>query len=145
MNKKLLACSAAIFCVALQAIPAHAGVVYNVSLNTTTINGTAGYLDMQFSSGPGALDATATLSQFVSDAILGAATPTNTTGSLATTVVFDNQTANDYLQGLTFGNSLSLLVTLTGPGVDTPPGVGSGSTFGIFLFDTSFNSLLGAD
>ena len=149
MNKRCLPAVAAVLCLALHAVPARAGIVYQISIDTSSISGTAGYLDLQFSSGPGAPSALATVSQFTSDATLGTPSAFNTTGSLVpggSTLEFDNQTANDYLQGIdVFGNSVTFLVTLSGAGVDTPPGIGSGSTFGLFLYDTSFNPILNAD
>ena len=148
--KKLVFATSALF-LACTAIPAHADTVsYLVSVNTASQNGQGGYIDLELnaSSFPSD-DVMATVSGF-SGATLNPADPNNdaigTTGSLAGVVTFDNQIGNDYFEGLTFGNDVSFLVTLSGPGVGTSgPGNDSGTAFQLSFLDPTMSSLLFSD
>jgi hypothetical protein len=124
---------------------------YTVTINTSTINGTSGNLDLQFNPGtlPGTQLATATVQGFTSDGTLGTAVLIgDVTGTLPGTLSFDNQTVfNDDFQAITFGNTVQFDLVLSGPAVWTPDGIStSGSSFGIGLWDsTGFNPLLTSD
>jgi PEP-CTERM motif len=69
-------------------------------------------------------------------------------GTLPGLLTIDNSTAfNDYFQGFNYGDSISFLITLGGPAIDSPNGTAtSGSTFGFAMFDaTGGNPLLTTD
>jgi len=148
--KKLVFATSALF-LACTAISAHADTVsYLVSVNTASQSGQGGYIDLELnaSSFPSD-DVVATVSGF-SGATLNPADPNNdaigTTGSLPGVVTFDNQIGNDYFEGLTFGNDVSFLVTLSGPGVGTSgPGNDSGTAFQLSFLDPTMSSLLFSD
>jgi hypothetical protein len=121
-------------------------ITYYFTMNTSSLSGTAGIIDMQFSeqeygSGGGTTayntDATATVSDFQTDGTLVAEDPYTTpypgslgflasgdvTGTLTGPVVFTadgDGAVNDYAQQLTFGNQLSFQLILSGQGVTTP-------------------------
>jgi len=114
-----------------------------VTVDTSTITGQTGSLDFQFNpadfSAPGA---TATLSSFTSNGfLLPSATATGAViGSLGSTLVLGNsQFFNDWLQGFTFGSTLSFNLNLDVP---VPNASGSGTAFSLSLYDNSFNNLL---
>ena len=112
----------------------HASSVYTVDINTSTLTGTQGYLDLQLEPGPSPSNlATAAVTNFTTDGtLLGAAALTgDASGQLPGTLSFDNATVfNDYFQNLTFGTDISFQVTLNGP---TPIG-GAASAFNIALY-----------
>jgi hypothetical protein len=118
---------------------ASADVVYNVSVDTSSITGTAGSLDFNFNPGPLATEAASLqIQSFASDGTL-AGGPTLTgdaAGALPGTLSFDNGTAfNDYFEGFTFGSTLSFQVDLFGPALTSPdPMATSGSTFAFSMF-----------
>jgi hypothetical protein len=129
------------------AVQMRADDVYTVTVDTSSINSTAGYLDFQFNPGlfPGSQAATLQIQNFTTDGTLGTPTPTgDVSGALPGTVAFDNLTAfNDYLTTFTFGNSISFTVDLGGPAVSMPDGTSSSSSsFTFFMYDSSFNTLL---
>jgi hypothetical protein len=112
-------------------------VSYTFTMDTTSLSGTYGFIDMQFmelgiAPGPGVYndDTTATVSNFETDAVLDPTSLTgagdedgDVTGTLPGTVTFiaDGDGAfNDYDEGLTFGDSISFTLTLSGQGVTTP-------------------------
>ena len=114
-------------------------ITYNVTIDTSSISGTAGSLDFNFNPGP-------LVSQSASLQILGfasngtlASSPITTgdvAGVLPATLTFDNGTAfNDYFEGLAFGSTLSFQVSLFGPALSAPDGIStSGSTFAFSMF-----------
>lgn len=105
-----------------------------VTVNTTSVDGATGYLDLQFEPGPAATNfAAATVTGFTTDgALVGSAGLTgDVAGQLPGTLTFDNQTVlNDYFQQVTFGTKESFDVTLNGP---TPSG-GQASAFNILFY-----------
>ena len=136
----LLVCAAA---------SAHAdSVTYTVSVNTSSASSQSGYIDLEFNAGSLPSSAlTATVTGFTG-ATLNSSDSANdaigTTGSLPGPLVFDNQTGNDYFEALTFGDSLSFLVTISGPGLTTAGQ--SGTDFQLSFLDSSQTSyLLGSD
>jgi PEP-CTERM motif len=114
-------------------------ITYNVTINTSSISGTAGSLDFNFNPGP-------LVSQSASLQILGftsngtlAGGPTLTgdvSGALPATLTFDNGTGfNDYFEGFTFGSTLSFDVSLFGQALSAPDLIStSGSTFAFSMF-----------
>lgn len=137
MRQQIVLALTLLFCMAPFA---QAGVLYPVSVDTSTIGGTLGSLDFQFNPGP-------LVSQPASLAILNFATDGTLTGSpfpfgdvgggpLPAIVYFDNGgQLNDYFQAFTFGASLKFDVLLYGPAVEYPDGTSaSGSTFAFSMF-----------
>jgi len=114
---------------------ASASLIFNVTVDTRTIAGLDGYLDLQFEPGPESTNlATASVTGFFSDGtLLSDAVATgdelgDVTGQLPDPLNFDNQTPfNDYFQKVMFGNTETFTVTLNGP---TPLG-GGPSAFNI--------------
>ena len=126
------------------------GLVFQVSANTTTIEGLTGSFDMQFNGGGiGMLPATATITNFSTD---GTGLSLNTTdGDVSGTllpgplVINNTMVLNDVLENITFGTSISFTLTLSGPGVTSPDPNLPGSGFGLSLYDANFNPLLTTD
>jgi hypothetical protein len=119
--------------------PAAADVLYSVAVDTSSISGTVGSLDLNLNAGPFTSQlALADVLNFSSDGSL-ASSPTLTgdvSGALPSTVTFDDGGAfNDYFDGFTFGSTLMFDVRLYGPAVNSPDGVStSGSSFGFSMF-----------
>jgi hypothetical protein len=126
--------------------------IYDVTVNTSSISGTAGSLDFNFN--PGALvtqAASLDILNFASDGTLvggscllgGACLTGDVSGTLPGTVTFDNGTGfNDYFQGFTFGSNLLFNVRLYGPAVNSPDGIStSGSTFAFSMFSDSAGTI----
>lgn len=117
-----------------------AGLLYPVSVNTSSIAGTTGSLDFQFDPGP-LVSQTASIEirNFVTDGTLIGVPSTigdAAGGALPSVLSFDNATQlNDYFQGFRFGTSLSFAVLLQGAALDSPDGTStSGSAFGFSMF-----------
>jgi hypothetical protein len=114
-------------------------VTYDITVNTSSITGTAGSLDFNFNPGPFVTQAASLqVLNFMSDGML-AGSPSLTgdvTGALPGTLTFDNGTGfNDYFEGFTYGTTLSFDVFLYGPALSSPNGTAtSGSTFAFSMF-----------
>jgi PEP-CTERM motif len=132
---------------------ARADVFYHVSVNTSSISGTSGYVGFQFTpaSPPppptGSQAATAFVTNF---APLGALTgvESNTgvgvSGALAAnTLSIMNVTNSPVPQddaGINYGNSFSFDLRLSGPAINMPdPTDPFGTTFSLFVYDSGFN------
>jgi hypothetical protein len=115
-------------------------ITYDVSVDTSSIFGTAGSLDFQFNPGPLVSQAASLqILNFTSDGTLDVAGPTlsgDVGGALPNPVTFDNgMSFNDYFQGFTFGNMLNFQVSLYGPALSSPDGVStSESRFAFSMF-----------
>jgi len=125
----------------LAGAPAWAGpITYHVSVDTSSIAGTAGSLEFQFNPGPlSSQPASLQILNFASNGTLAGAPQTFgdvSGGPLPSTVTFDNGGAfNDYFDGFTFGSSLAFDITLFGPALTAPNGTAtSGSAFGFSMF-----------
>jgi hypothetical protein len=128
---------AALFCLTLTALADP--VVEAVSVDTSSLNGTAGSLDFNFNPGPlGSQSASLQILNFSSDGSLtGPPSITgDVSGTLPGTLTFDNGTFfNDYFEGFAFGNVLKFDVSLYGPALSSPDGTSaSGSSFGFSMF-----------
>lgn len=113
-----------------------AGVIYDITLNTSSLNGQSGYLDFQFNPGAsGAPAATATITDFTSGTPASTDQTTNdASGLLPGTLTLGNGTAyNDLFQGFTYGSTFSFELTLSGAALDNPSG-SIGSTFALSLY-----------
>jgi hypothetical protein len=126
---------------------ASADILYQVTVDTSTISGAAGSLDLQFN--PGSLVTQAGSLQilnFISDGTL-AGGPSLTGGvsggPLPSTLTFDNSAGfNDYFEGFTFGSKLLFDLRLSGPAVNSPDGTStSGSTFAFSMFSDAAGTI----
>ncbi len=141
MLKRQLVCAVVVALLLLGLLgpePAHAGLVFNISVDTASLSGQTGFLDLEFNPGDSsALAATATVTLFqTSGGILAqpAFLTGDAAGSLPGTLTFDNGTAfNDAFQGFTYGNGFGFTLTLSGPAVDNPGGT-TGSAFALSLY-----------
>jgi len=116
-------------------------VTYQVSVNTSALDGQSGNLDFQFNPGGlGSEPATATVTNFQTLAgILSqpAMLTGDASGSLPGTLTLNNGTAyNDVFQKFSYGSSFDFALTLSGPALDSPGG-SSGSSFALSLYDAA--------
>jgi hypothetical protein len=117
-------------------------IVYQVTVNTSSISGDAGSLDFNFNPGPLATQfASLEIENFPSDGSLSGDCPCGlgdvTGGPLPThAVFFDNGGGNnDYFDGFTYGDTLTFDISLSGPALSAPDGMSaSGSTFAFSMF-----------
>ena len=123
-----------------------APITYDVTVDTSSITGTAGSLDFQFNPGPLVTQsASLRILNFTSDGAL-AGSPALTgdvAGALPATLAFDNGTGfNDYFEGFTFGSTLSFQVSLFGPALSSPDGTStSGSAFAFSMFSDAAGTI----
>ena len=112
------------------ATSAFADFSYNFNVDTSSLNGQAGYMDLQFNPGISNAIASATVTNFISDATLGAVITSGTvTGMLPSTVTINNNTGfNDYFQAVTFGNTANFALNLSGA---------AGSSFALAFLDST--------
>lgn len=121
-------------------------ITYGVTVDTSSITGTAGSLDLNFNPGPLlAQAANLRILNFTSNGAVSG-TPSITgdvSGILPGTLTFDNGTGfNDYFQAFTFGSNLSFEVMLFGPALTTPNGSAmSGSTFAFSMFSDAAGTI----
>ena len=136
---------------------------YLVTVNTSSVSGQTGNIDLQFNAGALSTgNACVTIGDFATDGTLG--TPSTTsgsvTGSLATSLTINNgaggcttpmtytaSTVNDYNQPITFGNTISFFVIASGPGLNcTASGLTctSGSSLGV-AFSSNGSPVLTSD
>ncbi len=115
-----------------------APVTFSVSVTTSTITGTNGFLNLQLNPADSSAElATAMVTSFAQVGGSLAATSMNTgsaVGTLPGPVSFVNDMPlNDLFQGDTFGSMFSFNVTFDGPALDSPPGT-VGTVFSLSLF-----------
>ena len=132
----------------LAAAPASAALItYDVTVDGSSISGTAGSLDFQFNPGPPATQAASLqILNFASDGTLEAGSTVLSgmvAGALPATVTFGNGTAfNDFFEGFTYGSTLSFQVSLFGPALSSPDGTAtSGSTFAFSMFSDAAGTM----
>lgn len=123
------------------ALPARAETWW-VDIDTTSLAGGRGYLDLQLN--PGASDTQpvqVSISNFSTDALLGPGVADGAvSGSLPGELVLDNTDAlNAWLQGMVFGSHVAFTLNM-----DSALDAGSGSSFAALLWDMNFNPLLAA-
>ncbi len=123
---------------------AFASLSYNVSVDTSSLNSTDGYLYLQYIPVANAVNSTATVSSFLTDGTLGSqssfvANGSAVSGTLPGTVVFANTNGdNDYNQAIHFGNSINFKLILDSANFGSTS-VGS-STFSFGLFGDEFGA-----
>ena len=118
---------------------------FEFHVNTSSLQGTSGYLDFQFNPGNTPFDAaSATIMDFTTDGTLTAALPNigDVSGALPGQVTINNtQVLNEYTQGFTYGSFFDVWVNLT---IQSVSGAAAGgSSFTLDAQDSNFNSLLG--
>jgi len=129
------------------AVPAMPDVIYNVTIDTSSINGDYGSLDFNFNPGPGTAQlADLQILDFTPGGSLAGDCPCGTgdvSGQLPTTVTFDNGTPyNDYFDQFTYANTISFELDFSGPAIDMPDGVSTaGSTFAFSMFSDSAGTM----
>lgn len=116
-----------------------ADVMYTVTVDTSSINGATGNIDLQFNGGSLTSQfANATISSFMTDGMLAGSPMVSgdVNGVLPSTLTFDNQGSfNDYFEGFTYGSTLTFDLSLYGPAITMPNGTSdSGSTFGLAFY-----------
>jgi hypothetical protein len=115
-------------------------ITYSVSIDTSSIFGTAGSLDFNLIPGPLITQsASVQVLSFISDGALAGNCPCgigDVSGQLPANVTFDNGAGfNDYFDRFTFGNAISFDVSLDGPALSAPDGTStSGSKFAFSMF-----------
>ena len=125
-----------------------AAISYSVTVDTSSVSGTAGFLDFQFNPGNSTSQAaTAQISSFMTLGGSLSGVPQvngNVVGTLPGTLTFVNSTAlNEYFQGFNYGSSFSFMLLLTGPAISAPNGTANaGTSFGIGLYDNTQNPIL---
>jgi hypothetical protein len=132
------------------AAPAAAQVTYLVTVDTSSVNGTTGFLDFQFNPANNLSQlASAQIVNFTAGAgaVTGVPSTTgNVAGALAAPVTFQNTTAlNEYFQGITFGNQITFQLVLSGPAITAPNGGPFGTSFFLSFFDAAQNTILTND
>lgn len=146
--KKLLVITSALL-LTCAAAAAHAdSVTYTVSVDTSSQKGNSGYIDLELNAGSlPAADVMAAVTGF-SGATLNPGDPNNfflnANGSLDSEVDLDNQTGNDYFEGLTFGDTVNFTVTLSGAGVSSTGSIfsDSGTVFQLEFLDPTQSTFL---
>jgi hypothetical protein len=124
-----------------------APIAYAVTVDSSSIAGTAGSLDFNFNPGPLTSQfASLQILNFTSDGVLAGACPCGTgdvTGQLPSALTFDNGSGfNDYFDEFTFGTAISFDVSLYGPALSAPDGIStSGSTFAFSMFSDSAGTI----
>jgi len=137
MGKGALLLIASFLC--FTSIASAAPITYDVTVDSSSISGTAGSFDFNFNPGPLVTQsASLQILNFTSNGAL-AGNPSLTgdvAGALPGTLTFNNGAAfNDYFEGFTYGSTLSFQVSLFGPALSSPDGVStSGSTFAFSMF-----------
>jgi hypothetical protein len=125
-------------------------VSYLVTVDTSAISGTSGFLDFDFAPGNDSQSASVTIANFSSATSLTGVPQTNggVSGFLPAGLTLTNSTQfNDYFQQFTYGPSVRFLLSFAGPALSSPDGNStSGSTFAFAMFDrTGTNPLLTSD
>jgi hypothetical protein len=125
----------------LASVRSDATVMYQIAIDTSTLNRALGFIDLQFN--PGALDAPelmAALSNIFTDGALN--TTSEVLGGASGVLPGSNVTItnsdgfNDLFQGITFGNMIRFIVAFSGPGIELPSTSSiSGSVFAISLYE----------
>ncbi len=120
---------------------AFASYSYDFNVNTSSLDGQTGYIELQYNPGPNSAGSgTATISNFISDStIVGSAVLTgDATGQLPGTVTIKNGTPwNDYFQQVTFGKATGFDLNLSST---------ADNSFGLSFWDyTGSNPVLTKD
>jgi hypothetical protein len=132
----------------LAGVATAAPVAYLVTVDTSAVAGTNGFLSFQFSGGNQPfLPAQAQVVNFRTVGGVhreGRTTNGNVAGSLPNTVSFSNSTPmNEFFQPFRFGTKVSFILVLSGSAIDSPNSTSaSGSTFGFGIYDRAEHPIL---
>jgi len=143
-SPSLLTLIASLLCPSL--VASASPITYDVTVDTSSISGTAGSLDFNFNPGPLVTQpASLQVLNFTSNGSL-TGSPTligDTSGALPATLNFDNGTSfNDYFGGFKFGQMISFVLSLSGPALSAPDGVStSGTTFAFSMFSDAAGTI----
>jgi len=129
----------AVFSLLLCGFAAANTVSYDITVNTSTINGDDGFVDFTLQpSDSTSQPAMVSITSFATDGTVSANDPLRTgdaTGTLPGTVELDNgMFFNDYFHEFQFGSYISFDVTLSGDVLTNPDGTLDGSTFNFSMF-----------
>ena len=127
--------------------PARADALYRITVDTSSVSGQPGIIDFQFNPGPGTPQAaTAQVQSFsmVGGSLGAEESPTGSvSGLLPGTVTLANTAAdNEFAQDLTFGSSVTFIVDLSGPAVNSPNGNLIETSFFVTFYSPGFSSVL---
>ena len=142
LHSKLLRISAiAAVCLFSAAEASAESIGYGITIDTSSLAGYQGFLDVQFNPGlGGSQEASATVVAFTTDGSFSAAPPATfgpVLGTLPGNLYIYNSAPNDYFQEFTFGSRIFFYVNFFGPALDSPDGSSAGSTFGFGLWDST--------
>jgi hypothetical protein len=121
-------------------VAAHATVIANFSIDTSSLSTQAGFIDFQLNPGdPTSQPLSAFVLNFATDGSLDNSSiqiAGDFSGTLPGTLTADNGAAdNEYFQGLTFGSTVTFTLSLSGLALDTPAPFGS--AFLVSFFDST--------
>lgn len=125
-----------------------AAIGFDVTVDTSSLSGSYGYLYLQYG-GINAVDSTAAVHAFTGGILDPVSSPevvdgSAVTGQLPGTVVFANTNGiNDYNHGILFGNNLKFTLVLDAPAFGGVPGGSSTFSLGLFQDEFGLTSLLG--
>lgn len=135
----------------LWVLPASAATIFQVTVNTTSLNGQSGVIDLQFNPGGVTSQPASALVTLFTGATLGIVIPPTigpVTGTLpANNLTFQNSANTDYAHQITlFNNSFQFRIALDGIALTAPNNGPAGTSFGLFLYGPDFvTPLLSAD
>jgi hypothetical protein len=137
--------SALFLLAATAVVPSHASVVYQFTVDTTSLASTAANLDfLLLPGGASPAAVSVAISGFTTDGAFNPAVIALTgdaAGALDTGLILGNTTGfNDGFQPITLGNAVSFLATFSGAGVDTPGT--TGTTFSFSIYDAAGTTAL---
>jgi hypothetical protein len=117
---------------------AFASISYDFSVDTSSVIGQQGYIDLQFNPGTTTVPGSAAITNLNSDATLGTIQLSGgATGALPSVTINNSTNYNDYFQAVTFGKTFNFSLNLS----NSP-----GSSFYLaFLDTTGVNPLLTTD
>jgi hypothetical protein len=128
LRKLKLIVMAAAAVIAFAANSAFASYSYDFNIDTTSVAGQTGYMELQFNPGINPGVASAVISNYSSDGTLAGAPQVTgaVTGALPGTVTINNTTGwNDYYQAVMFGNTIHYSLNLSGA---------AGNSFGLSFY-----------
>jgi hypothetical protein len=136
----------ALFFCAIPGTLSASAIIYEVTVDTSSILGTVGSFDLNFNPGPLVTQAASLqILDFASNGTL-AGSPSLTGdvgGTLPGTLTFSNDTSfNDYFEGFIYSSTITFEVSLFGPALSSPNGTAtSGSAFAFSMFSNSAGTM----
>jgi hypothetical protein len=118
-----------------------------INVNTTSIEGTQGFIDIQFAPGSGTPLATATITNFSTDAMFLSSLNGSSAGSDGggsgtlpgpLSIINTGGALNDVIQPVDYGSYISFDVAFSGS-------LANAGSFGLTLYDGNYNTLLTTD